>query len=527
MIKNAHLRKVILSILINASLYSVVHAAVELPAIFSDHSVLQMECPVPVWGRAKPGERVSVEFAGQKKETSVDAQGNWMIKLEPMLASAEPQTMTVRSPDSERKLCDVLVGEVWLCSGQSNMYHPIGKMSCSVGVTGGAAEIARPEQAELRLYCNANHKDWKNAGLSGWQRANSTSLPPFSSTAYFFGKAIQTDLKVPVGLINISAGGSPISPWTPKEAALKVPIVHHYHELFEENKVEIEKHNALMNRYQEVWRQRAAGGPTTNPPPTLPGPLPYNLFMAQRLGGPFGLFEGLIAPIVPYALRGVIWYQGEANADNLELSLHYDEMLRTLITSWRDRWGQPKLPFYFVQLPCWENSQYASTWHVNRQGMLNVLRSMADVGMVVTADVGDVHNLHPANKRPVGERLALWALAKTYGKPVVCSGPLVREIAAEGDKLRVEFDTYGSALKLHGPTWNDLEVAGEDGLYYPATATVSANMAIVASPSVRQPVSVRYGWKSVFTPTLFNTEGLPASPFVFPPLKPDPLKQTR
>jgi hypothetical protein len=249
--------------------------------------------------------------------------------------------------------------------------------------------------------------------------------------------------------------------------------------------------------------------------------------MAQRLGGPFGLFEGLIAPIVPYALRGVIWYQGEANADNLELSLHYDEMLRTLITSWRDRWGQPKLPFYFVQLPCWENSQYASTWHVNRQGMLNVLRSMADVGMVVTADVGDVHNLHPANKRPVGERLALWALAKTYGKPVVCSGLLVREIAAEGDKLRVEFDTYGSALKLHGPTWNDLEVAGEDGLYYPATATVSANMAIVASPSVRQPVSVRYGWKSVFTPTLFNTEGLPASPFVFPPLKPDPLKQTR
>ena len=515
-LNNLHLCKIVLCFSTQYLICSVVQAAVELPNIFSDHSVLQMDCAVPVWGTAKPGEKVSVEFAGQNKETTVDTQGNWMIKLEPMLASAVPRTMTVRSSDSERKLSDVLVGEVWLCSGQSNMYHPIGKLKFSEGVIGGAAEIALPEQAELRLYCIANHKEWKEAGLSGWQRAHSKSLPPFSSTAYFFGKAIQADLKVPVGLINISAGGSPITPWTPKEEALKVPIVSHYHDLFLKNKTEIEKHNALMNRYQEVWRKRAAGGPAINPPPIIPDPLPYNLRMAQRVGGSFGLYEGQIAPIVPYALRGAIWYQGEANADNLELSLHYEEMLRTMISSWRDRWRNPKMPFYFVQLPCWENSEYASTWHVNRQSMLNVLRSMPDVGMVVTADIGDVHNLHPANKRPVGERLALWALAKTYGKPLVFSGPLVRDIATEGEKLRVEFDTYGSALKLHGPTWNDLEVAGADGLFYPATAIVSANTATVGSPSVRQPVSVRYGWKSVFTPTLFNTEGLPASPFLFP-----------
>ena len=520
MLNNTFVR-ILCSLAVKVALHSVLYAAVELPGIFSDHSVLQRGRPVPVWGTGKPGERVSVEFAGQKKETAVDAQGKWMIKLEPMLACAQPRTMTIRSSNFERSISDVLVGEVWLCSGQSNMSMPLGASGFSKGVIGGEAEIARPEQPELRLYCNANDKEWKDAGLTGWQRANSSTRPPFSATAYFFGNAIRKDLNVPVGLINISAGGSSITPWTPKDAALRVPIVRHYQELFEQNKIEIGKHQALMNRYQEVWRQRHASGPTTNPPPIVPDPLPYNLFMAQRLGTSFGLYESFIAPLVPYALRGVIWYQGEANADNLELSSSYEEMLRTLITSWRDSWKQPELPFYFVQLPCWD-SDHASTWHINRQGMLNVLRSMPDVGMAVTVDVGDIHNLHPANKRPVGERLALWALAKTYEKPMVFSGPLVRETAPEGDKLRVQFETCGSALKLHGPAWTNLEVAGDDGLYYPATATISADTAIVGSPSVPRPVSVRYGWKPVFTPTLYNEEGLPASPFAFPP--PTPMR---
>jgi sialate O-acetylesterase len=187
-------------------------------------------------------------------------------------------------------------------------------------------------------------------------------------------------------------------------------------------------------------------------------------------------------------------------------------MLRMLITSWREKWGQSALPFYFVQLPCWD-APHGANWHVIRQSMLNVLNSMPNVGMAVTVDVGDVHNLHPANKRPVGERLALWALAKVYNQRIVYSGPLVQQITNEGDKLRVRFNTCGSTLKIHGSAWRDLEVAGEEGLYYPAVATLSDTDALVSSPSVSKPIKVRYGWKPVFTPTLFNQEGLPASPF--------------
>ncbi len=502
-----------LSIIV-AGQFSLVQAAIEMPGIFSDHAVLQSEQPVPVWGNAAPNEGITVKFADQKKTAIADANGKWRVELDSMPATDQANTLTISADGEEIKFSDIVVGEVWLCSGQSNMYMPLGKGPFSEGVIGGEAEIARPEQPELRLYCwEGQHKEWKAAGLSGWQRANPTSRPPFSATAYFFGNALQTALKVPVGVINISAGGSPISPWTPQENALKVPLVAHYHDLYLQNKPEIDARNAQWGSYLEVMKKRSSDATlAAYPAPVQPEPLTYNLFMAQRFAG-FGLYESFIAPIVPYALRGVTWYQGEANADNLELSLHYEEMLRMLITSWREKWGQPRLPFYFVQLPCWENNDNARFWHVNRQSMLNVLRSMPDVGMAVTADVGDIHDLHPTNKRPVGERLALWALAKTYGKPVIYSGPLVSRITTEGEKLRIQFDTCGSVLKLHGPAWADLEVAGADGLYFPASATLSDTEAVVASPSVSKPVAARYGWKFVFTPTLFNREGLPASPF--------------
>ena len=511
------MKRILCLLLVALSLVSAAQAGVKLPYIFSDHAVLQAGQPVPVWGTAEPGEKVTVEFGGQSKEASADTQGNWMVKLDTMPASAESRTMLVKGSDEEVKFNDILVGEVWLASGQSNMFMPLGKIPWSAGVIGAESEIALPEQPDLRFFCwEGKNECWKDAGLSGWQRSNSTSRAAFSAVAYFFARAIQAELKVPVGVINISIGGTAITPWTPREAALKVPIVRHYNEIYLKNKEKMDAESARKWRYVAIMQKRNADpAAATGPAPILPADLDYTAQMVELVAN-FGLFEEFISPIVPYAIRGMIWYQGEANAGNVELGVHYEEMLRTLIESWREAWGASRMPFYFVQLPCWENNDYAKYWHVNRQSMLNVLRSMPDVGMAVTADVGDIHDLHPPNKRPVGERLALWALAKAYGKPVVYSGPLVNTITPEADKLRIRFDTCGSALDLHGPEWADLEVAGEDGIYYPATATLSDTEAVVGSASVPKPLAVRYGWKTVFTPTLFNREGLPASPFSLP-----------
>jgi len=487
-------------------------AKIDLPFIFNNHAVLQAGQPLPVWGKAASGEKVTVEFAGQVKTTTVDSQGHWTVKLDPLAANSDPGTLVIRDSDGELDLTDILVGEVWFCSGQSNMAMTLGnggpKAPNVGGVLGGEDEIARPEDSSLRLFCwEKQNKGWAQAGLSGWQRANSISRAPFSATAYFFGNALQKAMKVPVGLINVSAGGSPITPWMPREDAMKLPMVSHYLDIYTKDEADIKAYNRLGGRYQDVMRQN----PRPVPPPLPPDPLPYEEMMAGRIAG-FGLYESFVAPVVPYGIRGVIWYQGEANSDNLELATDYEEMLRMLITSWREKWGQSDFPFYFVQLPCWD-APHGVNWHVTRQGMLNVLNSMTNVGMAVTVDVGDSHNLHPPNKRPVGERLALWALAKVYHQPVVFSGPLVKKIANEGEKLRVSFNTCGSTLKIHGAAWRDLEVAGEDGLYYPAVAVLGDTDALVSSPSVSKPIKARYGWKPVFTPTLFNQEGLPASPF--------------
>jgi sialate O-acetylesterase len=516
------MKKISCLLLVALSLISETQAKIKLPYIFADHAVLQTEQPVPVWGTADPGEKVTVEFAGQSKTASADAQGNWRVKLDAMPASAEPRTMRVKGSGDEVKFNDLLVGEVWLCSGQSNMFMPLGKGPWSSGATGGEAEIALPEQPELRLFCwEGKNECWKDAGLTGWQRANSKSRAPFSATAYFFARSIQAELKVPVGVINISIGGTAITPWTPREAALKVPIVEHYNEIYLKNKTQFDAELARKWRYVAILQKRTANpAAAIGPAPIPPADADYTTTMIDQVAN-FGLYEEFIAPIVPYALRGVIWYQGEANAGNVELGVHYEEMLRTLIASWREAWGAPRMPFYFVQLPCWENNDYAKYWHVNRQSMLNVLRSTPDVGMAVTADLGDIHELHPPTKRPVGERLSLWALAKAYGKKIVYSGPLVSRVTGEGDKLRITFDTCGSALKIQGPAWADLEVAGEDGIYYPATATISDTEAVVGSLSVPKPLAVRYGWKTVFTPTLFNREGLPASPFSLPVTAPE------
>ena len=485
-----------------------VMADVILAPIFSDNMVLQESTLAPIWGTAEPNENiiVSATWGLQDCRAQTGKDGKWMVKVKTP-HSGGPYEITIKAANTI-VLKDVLIGQVWLCSGQSNMFMPVGGIEWAPdGVENADQVLSKPKQPMLRLFCDDGHQLWKGAK---WQVAAPDTIKPFSATAYFFGVKLLEELNVPIGLINISRGGSPIQQWTPKEYNDKVPVTKKYSDLFTQHREQIDAYNKAFNAYYEAAKSKSQ----TLPKPQLPQPLPDDINAARGFYGCV-LYDNLIAPIVPFAIRGVIWYQGEANAAHPEIAMHYDDMLNALISAWRDKWQQSDMPFYFVQLPGWDNKQYAQNWVWVRQSMLNVCQTTTNTGMAVTIDAGDPKDIHPMRKKPVGERLALLALAKTYGKLCVYSGPLPIAVSNDGKDLRIRFDTFGSSLKLLNDKFNDLEVAGNDGVFYPATGEITQTDAIVSCPQVIAPAALRYGWQCYFQPTLLNTEDIPASPFYF------------
>jgi len=473
------------------------NAEVTLPSIFSDGMVLQAGVLVQIWGKASPGEIVAVEFADQKKTCQADSTGRWSVELDALAVSAQPRALKVGA----LVLADVLVGEVWLCSGQSNMQWLVGKDGQYPGVEGGEAEIAGPECPNLRLFSDDKEPSWK---ARGWRHCGGNDLRVFSATAYFFGKALQRELGVPVGLINSSRGGSSIQNWTPRDYALRNSVTRHYSTLFQDHLPEIDDFNKANER---AYHSRDAGHTNV----LSPAPLTQELTIANRFGGSY-LFDQFIEPLAPYAMRGVVWYQGESNADFIETARVYDSMLRDLIEGWRARWGQAEMPWYLVQLPGW-NSPNSIHWPWVRQGQLIASQNIPRVGMVTTCDIGDGADLHPPQKRQVGERLAKLIMARTYGRNLVSAGPTVQSVRRLGAKLRVEFATGGLPLHLKGGNWNNAELAGESGVFYPATTAFTDAVAVVSADAVTTPCALRYGWTNQFEPSLFNLAGLPASPF--------------
>lgn len=480
-------------------------AALEMPAIFRDHMVLQRDMPIPIWGEAEPGQRVTAEFGGQVQSATADAQGSWSLRFDPLPASAEPRPLHVRVSDTESATFeDVLVGEVWICAGQSNMEWIMGKLDTPSGVhpeihfpgvEHGEEEVAKPERADLRIFSDDLSRHWEKRG---WQRCGGEALRRFSGTAFFFGEMLQRELRVPVGLINLSRGGSAIQSWTRPEFALRNPYTKLYTELFEKNREQIQAY------FEASKRARKDGRP-------LPEPLPEELEIASRFHG-FRLFTDLVEPVAPFAARGVIWYQGESNGTPRKTAAQYAPMLRDLIEGWRDRWGQPQMPWYIVQLPCWNHPE-SEHWPLVRQGQWEVARNVPNVGLAAICDVADVNDLHPRQKRETGQRLALLALSRTYGRKRVSEGPTVTSLRRDNASLVAEFDNGGAEIEVRGGTWNDVEVAGQDGVFHPARAEVTGNQARVTSSAVPEPRTLRYGWKPVFTPSLFNSAGLPTAPF--------------
>jgi hypothetical protein len=484
-------------------------AAVRLPSLFSDHMVLQRDGAVPVWGWADPGETVTVSIAGQRQSTQAAADGTWSLKLD-KLAADGPQTMTVKG-SNEITVRDVLVGEVWLASGQSNMQMQVN------GVNNAKGEIAKATFPEIRMFSvERKTAETPQAECGGkWEICSPETVARFSATAYFFGRDLHQNLKVPVGLINASWGGTPIEGWTSLEAQQSLPALAPSLASWRKKVAapfDEEQAKARHATQMATWKTQSAQAKAAGKRP----PQPPRLVVAPRLQPhrPGNLFNGMIAPLVPFAIRGAIWYQGEGNAGGA--AKLYTEQLPLMIRDWRKRWGQGDFHFASVQLPGFkkpaDDPGAASGWALIREAMLKS-RSLPNTGMAIVIDAGDATNIHPKDKQTVGKRLALWARAEVYGEQIPSSGPLPAGHQVKDGSIVLKFTHTDGGLKSKEADLRGFAIAGSDRKWVWATARIEGDTVIVSSPDVKAPVAARYAWADNPAAPLVNGAGLPASPF--------------
>ena len=609
-------------------------AEVKLPAIFGDHMVLQRDAPVPVWGRADPGDEITVTFGGQGKTTRAESSGAWQVTLDPLAFSAEPRDLVVQSKigNQKSKIADVLVGEVWLCSGQSNM-----EMALALAAD-GPAEAATASHPQIRLFTVGKKSALRpQADCTGqWATCAPETAKAFSAVAFYFGRKLHSELGVPVGLINSAWGGTaaeawirpatlatapstgpqmpqllagreraialgdsppplklddtgweqpgfadtdwdviklphywdyPLYPveydgvvwarrtvtipdaWTGRKLRLGIGAVDDFETTFF-NGVEVGRttSHTLAPRVYEVPRTLVKPGPAVvavratkigwggicgkkedmrlapsegegAPIPLAgewrwrPAQLTFRTFAPSIPGS---LHDGMIAPLVPFGIRGVIWYQGEANAAPAT-AFNYRTTLPLLIADWRREWARGDFPFLFVQLVNFRtptgDPNAPSDWAMLRESQLKTL-AVPNTGMAVGIDVGEEADIHPKNKKAIGERLALWALAKTYGKDLVFSGPLYDGMTVEGSRVRLRFQHAAGLAARGGTPLVGFAVAGEDRRFVRAEAAIEGEAVVISCPTVPKPVAVRYAWAdNPFGCNLVNGADLPASPF--------------
>ena len=476
--------------------------ALKVPAIIGSNMVLQQGAAVPVWGWAAPGEQVTVKFRGQSKQATAGADGKWMAKLDP-LDPAAPARMTIEGKGTTIELDNVLVGEVWLCSGQSNMEWRLRQSQLAEKFS---AEAKYPS---IRFFTvrKANRDEPVTDVEGQWVECTPEEALDFSAVGYHFGRNLHQSLGVPVGLINSSWGGTPVEAWTAKRYVEKDPEQKKLLEAYPQRVAEAQRRReqfaeAMAAHREAVAKAKAEGKPA----PQAPRP-PGNVGP-----GPTQLYNGMIAPLVPFAIKGAIWYQGESNAGN---AMGYRRQFPAMIRNWREDWGYD-FPFLFVQLANFmqRNEQpEESSWAELREAQLMTL-SLPKTGMAVIIDIGEANDIHPRNKQDVGARLALSAEKVAYGRDVVHSGPIFDSMKVEGDKVRLTFKHTGGGLAAKdGQPLKGFAVAGEDRRFAWAEAKIDGNTVVVSSAVVPNPVAVRYGWANNPEANLYNKEGLPASPF--------------
>lgn len=470
--------------------------------------VLQRDKPVAVWGLAKPGEVVTVSFAEQAVEATAGEDGKWTAELAALGAAAEGKVLSVqaKSGGDAVTINDVLVGEVWLCSGQSNMEWSVKSSNDSQN------EIAGAKHPGIRLLHvpRLPASTAKDSQKGKWEVCDPASVTNFSAVAYFFGRELHRELGVPVGLIASSWGGTRIEPWTPVAGLESVeatkPLAAQYGDANGVYQKKLQDYIPVVETWVAQAKQALATSGDVPALPAAPGLPNYGS------GTPTGLYNGMIHPLVPFTLRGAIWYQGESNNGE---GMAYFEKMKALIGGWRTVFNNPDLAFYFVQLAPYKYGNGEQTLPYIWEAQTAAALKIPNTGMAVTTDIGNVNNIHPTNKQDVGRRLSLWALAKNYGKEgIVFSGPIYKSMQVEGNQIRLEFDHTAGGLKARdGKTLTDFTIAGEDGKFVPAMAKVDGETILVMSADVAAPKHVRFGWHHMVNPNLCNEAGLPASPF--------------
>jgi sialate O-acetylesterase len=512
-----------------------VSAKITLPAIIGDNMVLQRGIKVPIWGWANPGEVINITFQGKKFQTEATKNGKWLLKLG-VYAKGGPYEMQISSVQNTFTLKNILVGDVWLASGQSNMEFGIQTEKS------GLAEIVNARDSMIRLFYvpmafSITPREGIDAPVSSrngkWIVCSPEAMADtkfawhgFSATGYYFAKEIRAYEKTPVGMIASYKGGTPAQAWMSQEGLSQSPAFDTYvnaHQKLVENLENARKdYPKKLAEYQEKIKKLDPGVSSSKPQPPVQ---PEGGFSA-----PSDLFNAMINPIIPFGIKGVIWYQGESNGDKLSQAIEYQQLFPRLISDWRKNWSQGNFPFLFVQLANYKKAArkpVEGIWPWVREAQLKTL-DMQATGMAVITDIGDSADIHPTNKKDVGLRLSLAARKTAYGEQLVYSGPIFKRMKIKGNVIEINFNHVGTGLIGRKPennqttgTLKGFGIAGADGKFVWADARIEGDKILVSSKEILNPIAVRYNWADNPLGTLYNKEGLPASPFRTDDFKPE------
>lgn len=483
-------------------------ADVKLPDVISDSMVLQRDRPVFIWGKADAREAVTVVINGQTKKAAADQGGDWRIKLDPMRANTKPSGMSITGKN-KIELKNILIGEVWLVSGQSNMEWTLNKTNdAEAAIASAKHPLIRLFQVRRQIVVNP-----ENGPIGLWKECTSDSAKNFSAAGYYFALELQKKLQVPIGVINASWGGTQAEAWTPIEYLNASPELRpcvEREKIWNEERPRVkEKYDAAMTEWKVAAEKTKAEGKTAPSAPRLPDALRENRIASS-------IYNGMIIRLIPYTIRGAIWYQGESNVDRAQ---QYELLLPTMIKAWRDKWGQGNFPFGIVQLPNYhavKQEPQDSAWSHLREAQRLISIKTPDTGLIVIIDIGVADDIHPKNKLDVGKRMYLWAARNIYQEKIIASGPMFRKAEVAGSKIIITFDNAEGGLKIKdGDNLDEFVIAGEDKKFIWAEAKIiGKNQIEVSSSIVLKPVAVRYAFNdNPVHPNLTNQSGLPASPF--------------